>query len=275
MQITRITRKNEEYFRPFLADVSDYERPNLLRLGAVTDKEEVAGAVSAIVDEDMLEIESVYVGESARRKGYGRALITALFDLSEKTQGTYRAVAANFPENTAVRAFFEDLGFDIFDGMSLIRMRFGEIMRLDRCRKLLIRNDTKGIRSIASLDESETRLLNNFFADKSIPSRGYFDPEWSTVCMNQNTIGSVMLIMPAADKVEILWFGMDSRDVTEPLKHMTSYLKKVENSPLYGGTTSVVFPDDNEKVIEAITNLSDGRLHVERYKKFFRAIKLT
>ena len=53
---------------------------------------------------------SVYVGESARGGGVGRALMTALIEVSEKT-GIWTLQAGIFPENVASIELHKSLGF--------------------------------------------------------------------------------------------------------------------------------------------------------------------
>jgi L-amino acid N-acyltransferase YncA len=66
---------------------------------------------------------SIYVAESARGRGIGRALMEALI-ASAATGGTWTIQAGMFPENTASLALHESLGFRLVG-------RFERIAQLD------------------------------------------------------------------------------------------------------------------------------------------------
>jgi phosphinothricin acetyltransferase len=53
---------------------------------------------------------SVYVARAARRRGAGRAVLTALFDAA-RNAGFHKLVSRVFPENTASLRMIESLGF--------------------------------------------------------------------------------------------------------------------------------------------------------------------
>lgn len=275
MQITRITEVNEEFFQPFLPDAADYERPELLRLGAVTDDNEVAGALAAVIDFEVIEIMSIYVLPEYRRQGYGRELVNTVISLAEQAEGSYSAISASFAEDLTVRAFWAALGFDIFGDMSMYQIRFGEIMRSEKCRKILLKGDTKGVRQISSLDDTEKRILDNYLTERSMPVTGYYDPDWSTVVFTEGEISSAMLIKPSMGRINVLWFGMDSKDIKEPLKHMATYIRKIEADPSYDGTTPIVFPADNDSLLDVVETFTGSKSHITMTESYSQAIKLT
>lgn len=274
MQITRITMNNEEYFTPFLPDTADYDQPNLLRLGVVTDDGEAAGAIAAFIDESIIEFISIYIQKEHRRAGYGRALVDALIDLAAESEDEYTAICAYFPDKPAFSEFFEKTGFDIFYDSSMYQIRLGEVIRSERCRKLLLKNNAKGIRNVSSLSEAETRLFTNFLLENNVPPMGYYDPDWSSVLFDDGRVSSVMLRRATPDKVEVLWFGTEKNDSGDSAKHIIDFIQKMEDSEIYDNSTPIVFLGDDTKLIESLDYLMGGSIHIGVVEKYHQALML-
>ena len=93
-------------------------------LSAVSHRRVYAGVAEA----------SVYVAEGARRRGIGRALLSALITSSEQ-QGIWTLQAAIFPENTASLELVRSLGFRVVgtrERLGCMDDRWRDVVLLER-----------------------------------------------------------------------------------------------------------------------------------------------
>ncbi len=262
--ITRIDKKNEDFFLPLLPKTEQRERRGLLRIGVTDERRMAAGALTAVTGRDDIEITSIYVYPDQRRKGYGRALTDALLHMVE--DGGYGALSAYLEQDEGTEAFLRQMGFEIFEGMELYRVRLGEIMRSDRLRDYLMEKDARGIREIASLDTMEKKGSVRYLTESSILPGADYDPEYSTVCVRDGKITSAMLAQRMPDGMEVIWTGDARVSDLEAMRHMMVLVRRMEQDTGYNGTSVIRFMSDSpvfRDMLHALS-VSTGRFRQER-----------
>lgn len=115
--ITPIGAKNFSYFQPILP--SEPMGDSCFRMGLI-DGARPVGAVEINKSDGLCEINSIYVPESERRRGYGKQLLDAVERLS-KENGLF-GLQADYSASKELSGFFEANNFFVVDGDTIYEL---------------------------------------------------------------------------------------------------------------------------------------------------------
>ena len=271
MEISRITEKNEEYFEHVLNGTAAKASANMLRIGVVDDEGRAVGALSAYADAEFIDITSIYVLEEYRKKGFGKALIDTLTELAGDD---YTSIMVFVYEDEDTERFLEEAGFEFFDSTELHFIRLGEVLRSEKCRRLLLNNDTDELMNISGLDSTQKKVFTNFLKENNMPERGGYDPYWSTIRFEGNEVADLMLVEPVEYGVNMIWQHLDKKDVKKITLHMTELIRKMEEEAEFSPLARLNFASDNTRFLEVLAQLTGSTAHINPAGKYKRGIKL-
>ncbi|MFI3313061.1 MAG: GNAT family N-acetyltransferase [Eubacteriales bacterium] len=116
MFLTAINDENRSFFQPFI--LPEYlENPLPYAMVGLIDDETACGAIVGLIEDHVLQIYSLYVAPSARRKGGGTMLFNGLRDCAPKLFSIVVQFIAIEPEHQTLPPFFESLGMASSDSI--------------------------------------------------------------------------------------------------------------------------------------------------------------
>lgn len=264
MIITRINKENEIYFLPMLHEQAQIDRPDVLRIGVTDDDKKPVGAVAAFIDHKEIGILSLYVFPDRRQQGFGGSLIDSLVYIAGLSGYESLSVyAENSDENEAILG---SLGFELFESPGAYHGKLGEILRSEKLKKYLLEKKSKGIRTIASLDIPEKKMLGRFLMENRILSGAAYDMEYSTVCLNEKTVTSVMLSHILPDGMELTCMAEDGTDLREAFKHFSGLVQRMTEDKDFDGSAELRFMPVDKVFSEILASLekNTGRIRKDR-----------
>lgn len=242
MNITRIDKTNEEFFLPLLHDQAKGGRPDLIRIG-VTDDDQAVGALSAVIGQKDIVIQSVYVDPAFRRQGYGRTLVESLAALAGVSEVESITVYAKNDEET--ESFLRELGFELFEAVGTIRTRVCELMHSEKLRKQLLGRVSGDIRPLSSLSTDEKRRLRTYLSENRIYLSDLCDPEYSTVYKKKEKISSAVLAIPFPGGMEVTCTSDNDVDLREAFDHIAALIQSLIRDLEYDFTSEIRFISDD------------------------------
>ncbi len=272
MRVTRITSQNEEYFLPLLHEQARKERPGLLRLGVTDDGKKPAGALSAFAGSKDIELSYVYILHEFRRQGYGRALVDLLVKLA-RISG-YEILSAYAENSYENQAFLRDTGFELFEGAEVYQARLGELIRSEKLKKYLFDKNHKGIRHISSLDTSEMKILGRFLADNKILKNIAYDKDFSTVCISDGRVTSVMIAHRLPEGMEMTCIADEDTDKTDAFRHFMTLLQSMCQDLSFDDATELIFMSDDDIFLDIFASLEKNTERLKSRRDILHGIRL-
>ena len=259
MKITPITKDNLEYFKNFLSSEDEKfikEDLKILPLGLVADDAEsgensAAGAICLRPDDFMLNITSLFVAPSYRKKGGGRFLLDEtkrIFGEKDMEFNTEFLIYGKDEEDLAL--FLEDYGFVSADPeYDVYITSVGEL----ETTKL---NGKKG--QGCAFSKFDTKILNSSEIEAAtngamLPSKGFISPnidtEVSAGIINEGTLEAFIIFEKLSEDLLLLsaLYARDKSPVT--LLHL---LEKSTN--LLQNT----YPDDTRILIQSVDETGEN-----------------
>lgn len=265
MEITRITRDNERFFQPFCARSAAKGAPDLIRIGAV-DGDMAKGALSARIEDGIVDITSLYILPDNRRQGFGKALAGKLEEFMEGN--SCDAICAAFPESDDLSLFFDSMGYALFPGTDIFYFTVGEFIRSRIWEKCIKGKKSAKLKQVSEISPKERKSLDT--------GMGFYDydPEWSTVCFEDGKCTSSLLAINTSDSVSIAWVNSDRDDPSMLLQHLKALTDKtMEEYPGRGDIRfRMVF--DEADLSGKLENLLGGRGHLRSEGRMINAVKL-
>ena len=254
MKITILNKENEDFILSFMSNVIYKDNDDLLCLGALDDDNNVAGAMAAQTNEDGADILSLYVSPEYRRQGYGRELVNTLLSLGVGTEQNRFMV--HFPKDDIAIAFFEAMGFELIEDMALKYTRLGDALESPLCRKNVLSAKSDNIKLISELDPEIKNSFARYMKKKGFWESGFYDPEFSSVCLDGDKITSIMLAHAGTEVAAILWMDFNPDCQKELFKHMGMLLRKMEADDRFDEDARIYFAAENEKFVDILSRLS-------------------
>ena len=254
MKITIINKENEEFFLSFMDNIMYKDNENILRLGALEDDNEVAGAMVVQTSETGADILSLFVRPEYRRNGYGRELVNTLFSLARGTD--QNRIQVHFPMDETAMAFFYDMGFELVSDMSLKYVRLGSALNSPVCQKNVLKAKSDNVKLISELDSAEKNAFANYMKSKGFWETGYYTPEFSSVCLSKDTVTSIMLTQAGDGNASILWLDFNPSCQKELLSHLGVLLRHMQSDERFGDNSKIYFAVENEKFVDILSKLS-------------------
>ena len=265
MDITRITKDNERSFLPFCARSAAKGAPDLIRIGAI-EGDMARGALSARIEDGIADITSLYILPGDRRRGYGKALAGKLEEFMEGSD--VDAICAAFPESDDLNHFFDSLGYVLFPGMDVFYFTLGELLMSRIWEKHIKGRKTAGLKKVSEISARERNALDT--------GMGFYDydPEWSTVCLEDRKCTSSLLAVNTADNVSIAWINSDKDDPSILLQHLRALTDKTMEE--YPGRRDIRFRMvfDEADLSGKLEQLLGGRGHLKSEGRMINAVKL-
>ena len=254
MKITLINKENEDAFMSFMSNEIYKDNEELLRIGALDDDDNVAGALAAQISTVGADILSLYVNPEYRRKGYGREMVNTVFSLVSGTESN--RVSAHFPKDDTAMAFFDAMGFELIEDMAIKYARLGEILESPVCRKNVLSANSDNVRIISELNAEEKNHFANYMKKRGFWVSGYYDPEYSSVCLDGDRITSTMLAHAGDGVAAILWMDFDRSYQKQLFKHMGVLIRRLESDERFDRSSKVFFAAQNEKFVDILSKLT-------------------
>lgn len=255
MKITLIDKENEKYFQPFMTDVTDSGTKDLLRIGALDDEGNIAGALAAQTDMSEVDIVSIYVDPGYRNQGYGRLMVETLLGLVPDA-GTYRFLV-HFNDEDGLRPFFGHMGFEIVKDMELKYVTFIDACMSPLCRKQVLGRKAESIHFISELDAFRKNMLSKYMLKKGYSLSTSYDPEFSSVGIGAGKITSIMLADTDGRDVSVLWMDFLPSCQKELFDHINLLLNRM-NMRHFEDDARIFFVTQNAKFTDILIKLSMG-----------------
>ena len=185
MELTKITHENEKAFLSMLPGSAAKPSENVIRLGILDDRCAAAGALSAKRYDGFIDVMSLYIVPDHRRQGYGRELINRLFEAASSLK--LGAVTGEFLEDEASKGFAEAMGCDLFQGKRQYSFSMGNFLRSPLYKRLLKGKDDHQAPFVSTLSLNDRKILDNH------TGHVFYDPSWSTACIEKGMYKSCLL----------------------------------------------------------------------------------
>ncbi|MCR4654904.1 MAG: GNAT family N-acetyltransferase [Lachnospiraceae bacterium] len=274
MQLTRITKENERNFLPLFPVSALIASDKLIRLGILNDEGEIAGALSAWIYDGFIDILSLYILPSFRRQGYARALVDTLADIAKRNG--YEALTGEFLRDTTSAVFSGACGFELFEDRTQYYFTLGEYLRSPLYKRLVSRKKCRPVPRVSSLSHEDRQVLNRQFDIK------YYDPAWSTACIENGVYKSCLLAEHDPYKVNgkeqgnvnILMLDSRSRSPVDFLYHIRALSDKAISE--FGDDKDIVFRMifKNEKIIMSMIRLMGRKTILHSAGRYVYGVRL-
>ena len=149
MKVIKINKKEESAFLPFFSEFPGTEEEGTIKLGALSEKREVAGILAASGLESEAHITALYVLPDFRRQGYGKALLDE-FVFQANVKGA-DAIQADFVYSDDAAEFFAHEGFDLFYTGEQYYLTMGDLRRSRIYKRYLKEGAIKSVVPVSSL----------------------------------------------------------------------------------------------------------------------------
>ena len=254
MKITIINKENEDAFLSFMSNVIYKDNEDLLLIGALDDDDNVAGALAAQFSPVGADILSLYVLPEYRRQGYGTEMVNTIASLVSGSD--QNRIFAHFPVDETAMDFYDSLGFELVEDMAIKYARLGEITASETFQKNVMSAKTDNAKLISELDPAEKNAFAEYLKKRGFWESGYYDPEYSSVCISGDKITSVMLSHAGEGVAAILWMDFSKSCQKELFKHMEMLLRRLEADERFDKSSRIYFAVQNEKFVDIVSKLT-------------------
>ncbi len=234
----------------------------------------MAGALGAVAYMNEIRIISVYIVATLRRHGYGRELVEALQRLSDTAGEDHYAITVTIKPDEGTEAFFNSLGFDLFDGQDVCSIRVGEIMKSKVLRKHLLERRSGRILTADQLDSGMKARFFDFLKKNSLPPEGYYDPQWSTVSFENNEVTGVILIRADENALNVVYRQGISGDIRKGVRPIGELIRKIEADDKYDNSTYFRFAVGDDRFFDIISSVLGYPLYADPTERSIRGIRL-
>lgn len=203
MQITKIGKKNEQYFKNMLFQ-TETESENMVVLGAI-ENDAACGTAAFELNGSTVELINLYVARAYRRKGVATSLFHTFLELV-KGIGVESIMVSFMEGDNGLQSFFEKEGFFITEGSPMFVFPAEEAIKAPRLRKYLMRSIPGKCISLDKLLEYQSRELKCFLNQGGFPPQEVSDSmltkEMSAVVLDgYNRIDACMLCADTGDQI--------------------------------------------------------------------------
>ena len=191
-----------------------------------------------------------------------------------------------YGEDDELTAFFDRMGFDMITRAGRFSFSKRRFVRSAFAKKYLNEGSTAGVRSIAELSATERKFIANYLIRENMRPEGWYDPYWSTIVMEKSNVTSCLLCICDKKNVEILWFGNESGNPEEALRHIRKLIENMnENHPANSefkvshknesiSDMKISFVAENLKLLGFTTELLGGIRYMNMDERIIQAVCL-
>ena len=254
MELTRITKDNLEFFRPFFPQ--GQATPDQAGVGLIDDKGmPCAAAVLSGMDGEAA-LDWIYVHPDHRRRGVGSELLQKIEELLKKETDAF---SASYPANLAgMDDFLMANGFFLTEGNIVCTVPLAELQALPEVKKLKKMAEKDDIRTLASLNKTERTAFLGFLGAQFEQEGPVFrcDPELSFAAFDGGHVSGALLI-ERQDEVQILYVSaLAGKGRTGAISVLGHALTKLEQEPELKDYL-IQFLSENKKIDNLIDTIGD------------------
>ena len=272
MNLTLITKENEEAFGSLMTYMGRHTESDAIRIGAIGDNGQAAGALVARVEPGILDIVSLYVVEKFRRRGIATAMMNTLAALCDPEDQS--SVTVQFSADDDLYGFFEAYGFELIYDMPLEYVTLRYVHRSRLCRKNVLHSSGKDLTRISDLNRAQTNALAVYFRKRGILANNNYDAELSTVCISDDEIKSIMLAKCTDSDVSVLWMDFKPSRQKDLFMHLGALVRVMDADENFDDDSRIYFVPENGKFTDTLVRLTIGSGYVEKDTDYFYGVKL-
>ena len=265
MKIIKISKQYESAFLPFFSEFPGTEE-STIRLGALSDKNEVAGILAATGLEFSAHITALYVLPDFRRKGYGKALLDE-FVFQAHLKGT-EAFQADFLYSDDAAGFFANEGFDLFYTGEQYYLTWGDL-RKSRVYKRYLKDGK--IKSVVPISSLPPRVWEHLY--KEAADTGY-DPDYSFVSIKDGKLTSCLFALLDGKDLSITMLAVYSANHTLLLYQLRQLVRRLEEQHPGEDDIRVRMCFEDLDLANDVIRFLGGKGHVRSEGKLVSAIRL-